>query len=667
MPSRQARNVLAQGRPGRHTRAVTEPTHRAAWLARLALVAIVCAAAALRFAGLDWGLRHPVHLDERVYVESVVAMLAAGDFDHRFYTYPGLFFYLLAPGIAWLGPARWWTNDAYYVSRALVAAAGVLDVGLAWFVATRLFGRAAGLAAALFVAVSPLDVRTAHQVRPDVLLEGFGLLALLQFRRLGALVREDARAGALIGLATAIKFSGLFLVPFYVAARLLRSGPRVRGLCIAGALTIGLTLAATPYALLHAERYWSGPGAQLAMYLKDRPQQAPATGRAGVFVENLGYYADAGARALGPLGVLLFGVGALAAVRREPRFWLPALLHPLTTIAVMSVATMVFPRLILPGLGCVYVLAGFGVELLAARSRALAVAVACLAAFVPLRGSLRSVNVAVRPSPADRALDFFEARYGPGTRVLETRIEGVEPGLDAGAMLGFDRTRLDVLEHPEHDAALRLLAAHADVVVTAPGREDYWGASLVTIYEAPAHRPARTWSRLGPLREDGPPVLRFGVPRRRLGCTPVELRAARLSSSFGPTGLDALRDGDPRTSWRSPRDLAGDEWLRIEWPAPLALGRVTLRLDASPARYGPELELRTSVDGELFEPVVAAPSRPTIERQLQARRLGDQRPLAQELVLMPRDVRAVEIRQRGLRPEPWSLAELGAATCGPRE
>ncbi len=647
---------------------MTEPlASRAVWTGRLAFAAILVLAAGLRFTALDWGLRHPVHLDERVYVENVVAMLEAGDLDHRFYTYPGLFFYLLAPGVALLGPERWWTNDAYYASRALVAAWGVLDVGLAFWVASRLFGRAAGLTAALLLAVSPLDVRTAHQVRPDVLLEGFSLLALLQFRRLGESLREDARAGLLIGVATAIKFSGLFLVPFYVVARLLRAGPRLPGLLTAGALTIGVTLAATPYALLDAERYWRGPGVQLAMYLKDRPQRAAPAGREVVWVDNLAYYTAAGVRAVGPLGVVLFVLGAAVALRREPRAWAPALLHPLTTTLVMSLATMVFPRLILPGMGCVYVLAGFGVALVAARSRALAVALALAAAVVPLRGSLRYVNFAAQRSPADRALDWFEARYGPGTRVLETRLEGVEPGLDAGAMLGFERTRLDVVDHPEHDDALRLLAPHADVVVTAPGDEDFWGDALETVYAGPAHRPPRTWSRIGPVREDGPPVLLFGVPRRRLTCVPVDLRAVRVRSSEGDAGLEALRDGDAATAWSGARPLAGDEWLRLSWDQPLELGRVTLRLGRRPARYGPELELRTSEGGALWERVQSAAARASIEQQLHAARLGDQRPLGQVVVLAPRAVRGVEIHQRGVRPEPWSIAELTLEACRPRE
>jgi len=59
------------------------------------LLAILTLAAVLRFAGLSWGLRHRPTWDERVFVHSTRAMIAQGDLDHRYYEYPGLFFYLL--------------------------------------------------------------------------------------------------------------------------------------------------------------------------------------------------------------------------------------------------------------------------------------------------------------------------------------------------------------------------------------------------------------------------------------------------------------------------------------------------------------------------------------------------------------------------------------------
>lgn len=72
----------------------------------LLVVGLMCLAAVLRFWGLAWGLRHPVHVDETYTVANVVDMVQAGDWDHRYYYYPGLFYYLLAPIVAALGPER---------------------------------------------------------------------------------------------------------------------------------------------------------------------------------------------------------------------------------------------------------------------------------------------------------------------------------------------------------------------------------------------------------------------------------------------------------------------------------------------------------------------------------------------------------------------------------
>jgi 4-amino-4-deoxy-L-arabinose transferase-like glycosyltransferase len=123
--------------------------------ARVLLVSILVLSAALRFIGLGWGLRHRPDLDERWFVESVGRMLAARDLDHRFYEYAGFFLYLLAPVLAFFHPPDFGA-EAYRAARVVVALFGVDSVGLTYVLGARLAGRGAGLAAALFVAVSPV-------------------------------------------------------------------------------------------------------------------------------------------------------------------------------------------------------------------------------------------------------------------------------------------------------------------------------------------------------------------------------------------------------------------------------------------------------------------------------------------------------------------------------
>ncbi|HVD77024.1 MAG TPA: glycosyltransferase family 39 protein, partial [Vicinamibacteria bacterium] len=218
--------------------------------ARVLLVSILVLAAALRLTGLGWGLRHRPDLDERWFVENVGRMLAARDLDHRFYEYPGLFFYFLAPVLAFLHPPDFGAG-AYLAARVVVALFGVASVGLTYLLGARLAGRGAGLAAALLVAVSPVEVFTAHMVRPDVALEAFVLLAFLAFLRLGPDARGDLLSGVALGAATAVKFTGVLLAPSYLAQRLGAPGCRLSRLALAGGASLVAFTLCSPFTILH--------------------------------------------------------------------------------------------------------------------------------------------------------------------------------------------------------------------------------------------------------------------------------------------------------------------------------------------------------------------------------------------------------------------------------
>lgn len=462
----------------------------------LALIVVLGVGAWLRFTALSWGLRHPVHLDERVYVENVAEMVAAGDLDHRYYSYPGGFFYLLAPAV-WLAGATPLNPSAYLVCRGVVAAFGVLNVALAYVVGARLLGRWAGLAAAAFLAVSPVDVRTCHQVRPDILLETTGLLGLLVWGRVGESRRGDVLSGLLIGATTAIKFSGLLMAPSYLAARLLATGQRLRGMLMAGALCVGVVVLCTPYAVVHAKQY--RPTFELTVYYKSGSQVV----RPG-FQAHLVYYAKDAAKALGPVSSLLAVMGTILALRRSWRSWLAPLLHPVATFAVMSSASLAFDRLILPAMGVLYVMAGSPVEAVARRSRLAAGAFLGLASIFPLQESARYVETLSKPSAQDKALDWIEAHVPAGARVLETRPEA-HWGRRAGAAVGVDPKRYEFLTYTtdEDRRALCLLAYDVDLLITAPGPSFPFRESLQTVYQA--------FSPAGRLE------LELSVPRDRKG------------------------------------------------------------------------------------------------------------------------------------------------------
>src|SRR5207245_893514 len=112
------------------------------------------------------------------------------------------------------------------------------SVGLTYLLGRHLGGRAAGLAACLLVAVSPVEVFTAHMVRPDVALETFVLLAFLAFCRRGPEWRTDLLSGLAVGAATAVKFTGVLVAPSYLVQRLIVPGPRLRRLALAAGASL---------------------------------------------------------------------------------------------------------------------------------------------------------------------------------------------------------------------------------------------------------------------------------------------------------------------------------------------------------------------------------------------------------------------------------------------
>ena len=182
---------------------------------------LLVAAAALRFTALGFGLRHPPFVDEVYFVQSVSRMLAERTLDHGFYEYPGLFSTLLVPALAFLSPPRLGPS-AYLLSRGVVAAFSVLSVALCARLAQRLWGGLApALVAAALLAVSPVEVETAHMVRPDVVLATFVLFSSLLLLGVGDETKGDLQAGVSIGVATAVKFTGALLAPCYLLRRAL--------------------------------------------------------------------------------------------------------------------------------------------------------------------------------------------------------------------------------------------------------------------------------------------------------------------------------------------------------------------------------------------------------------------------------------------------------------
>jgi 4-amino-4-deoxy-L-arabinose transferase-like glycosyltransferase len=600
-----------------------------------ALAAILALAAVLRFAGQPFGLRHTPHWDERAFIEPVGKMRANGDLDHRFYEYPGLFVYLLH---AWLAPLPLEVPPGpswYLGGRRLVGVFGVLSVALVFFLGRKLAGTAAGLTAALFTAVSPVEVRTAHMIRPDVALETFVLLAFLAFERIGTRWRDDLVAGVALGAAAAVKWTGVFLAPSYLVYRFLRPGPRYGRIAAVAGVSLVVLLAATPYALIHREQFLAGVRVQLDAHY-DAPIETPPG-----YLQLVRYYVGILTGDLGPAGTVLLVAGLVLAGRRW-RIWAPVLLFIGVTIAVLSTAELRWSRLIVPSFGLVALLPGLAVETLAARRPALAAAIALVAGLYPLApftnpadGTFLYVRTLTRPGTWDRAVDWVAEHAPPGARVLSSVRE-----------LGFDRTRLEVLAAVGPPDMDRLLARNCDFVVTSVGGPSLDASVVEGLTLVFTARDARA--------EAGPEMSVYAVPdSARPRYAPVPLEAAWLKASVNAAALPALVDGQTDTYWATTGPQQSAEWIELDLPAAVELGRVELALGRRPFRYGSKLHLLVSDDGVEWRRLRVVPGRPPIEEQ--ARPLKE---ASQVLLPEPARARKIRIEQTGKSDRVWSIAEL---------
>lgn len=590
--------------------------------ARLALLGIVVTALALRFVGLQAGLRHPPHNDERVFVENAHRMAMERSLDHVFYEYPGLSFFALVPVMALVGET---TPGAasYYWARALVAVTGAACCLLAYRLGKELGGTGAGLMAALLLAVSPVAVETAHAFRPDVLLQAATLLALIAFRRLGDGVPGDLLAGAALGAAGAIKFSAVFLLPSYFAARLLAPGPRVASLVRTALLAVAVLLVFTPVVLWRYAEFAHGAGVQFAYHYELRPDGAIA-----YHVMALEYLA-VWRKALGWPGTVLSIVGLVALISRPRELW-PLLLLPLTAVAVLATSDFRRERFLLPALSSAFALAGVGAAALAQRVRGAGVAAAACAAL-PLAQSVLWVRQVAVPGTRDRVLDFVQTQVPAGSRILSDV-----------PLLGWDGARYEVLEVQRIDAARRPQATFADYVVAGPQAEPAALDGLALQFRAEPES-----------RVQGPPLAVYAVPRAlRPLVEPVPLGGATLSSSEGPEGLGALVDGRADPSWRTAGPQRAGDWIAVDLGQEITLARVELQLGDDPKFAARELRILVSLDGLDLRDAPGLPGR-----------ADDQRARPQEpsqVFLMSPPVRARFVRlalvKRG--PRRWGVAEL---------
>ncbi len=241
-------------------------------------IAAVCAlGAALRFWAIDYGLPGLYHPDETPILNRALAF-AKGDPNPHNFLYPTLHLYVL---FAWQGlffvagwatglfasleafQARFFVDPSlhFIAGRALTAVLGTLTIVAIYRLGRRLHSPAAGLAAALFLAVAPFAVRDAHYVKLDVPVGFMTALAHVALARIvvdaeaAARLRSWIVAGLLGGLALSTQYYVAPIVVAVIAVAVVhaqRTGDRaaaLRLLVCAGLAFIAGFFAGTPFIL----------------------------------------------------------------------------------------------------------------------------------------------------------------------------------------------------------------------------------------------------------------------------------------------------------------------------------------------------------------------------------------------------------------------------------
>src|SRR5262245_42802163 len=182
--------------------------------ARVLLFLLLAGAAWLRLRGLNWDAHHHLHPDERFismveeklvdpgsfrqYLDSKTSKLNPYNVGHGSFVYGTLPMLLARYAGKLVGKTGY--DGTFLVGRVLSTLFDLISVWLAYRIARRFAGRRASLAAAAFLAGSPLAVQLSHFWTVDTFLTTFTTAALLGAVRLGQ-GRRDAPTVGLAGIA----------------------------------------------------------------------------------------------------------------------------------------------------------------------------------------------------------------------------------------------------------------------------------------------------------------------------------------------------------------------------------------------------------------------------------------------------------------------------------
>lgn len=407
---------------------------------------MVLLALPLRFWGIANGLPDTIHPDETQVVRRAIRF-GGGDLNPHFFYWPSLcmyvffflyaLYYLLGRALGWFAePMDFAVHFVgrpapfYLLSRSVMALADSLSAGLLALLAERLFGRRAGIFAALLWVLFPLSPDVCGISRPDSLMVclSLGALVLLTGR---SSPLTSASAGLVLGLAVSAKYNAFLLIPAALAWIAMSGEERLKRSALFLGGTVAGFFAGTPYAL-----------PDFGKFINDFLRQAEITrvgllGAEGVMPRAWLHYLRVLANPVGGFLIAPFAAaGAWLGWRARRREALLLLLALGTVLLSLSIGRTGGERYLYVGFPFLFILAARGMDGAAAvlERRGLparaAGAVLFLAVAAPyVHGTAVHLRTVSREDTRAQARRWIDAHVPPGSVLL---VDGGAPALTMG-------------------------------------------------------------------------------------------------------------------------------------------------------------------------------------------------------------------------------------------
>jgi hypothetical protein len=395
---------------------------------------LLIGALALRLWGVKHGLPYAYNADENAhFVPKAIQLFGHGWNPHYFVNPPAYTYVLHLVFAVWYGGREGVSStfaldqgQVFIIARVVSAVLGTLAVWALYLAGARFFDRRVGLLAAALLAVAFLPVFYSHLALNDVptlapiCLSLWGTAGILRDGRR----RHYAIAGIGLGLACATKYTGgIVLLPLLAAVALRRD---VKGLLLAGGLSIAAFFVANPYAFIDHGAFHQG-------LVHQSTAADDALGKLGLTqTSGIAYYLWTFTWGLGWVPVIAAAVAIVVLGLRDPSAMVVLAPAPVVFLLFMGTQGRFFGRWLMPIFPLVCILAAYlvvrAVDAIAARRPSLA-PVLLAVGVVALCGqglvySLHAGLVLSRADTRNLARDWLVANVPERTRIV---VEPVVP------------------------------------------------------------------------------------------------------------------------------------------------------------------------------------------------------------------------------------------------